>query len=231
MEHDANLRKVLQRAREVNLKLTPKKCKFRLDQVPYVWHLFTKEGLKPDEAKVKAIREMPSPDSPEALRRFLGMINYLHKFISNLSDKTAPLRQLLRNDIHWIWEDPQQQAFEALKSDISQAPVLKFFNHSKPVIRCLLMPLRVVLVLFACRMGTLWPMPRALSRKLNLDMRKSRKNSSLQHLHARSFMISSMVEKPSLKLTTSLLLQLSTSLFIPHPPVCNVCCYSFRGTI
>ena len=132
VEHDANLRKVLQRAREVNLKLTPKKCKFRLDQVPYVGHLFTK-GLKPDEAKVKAIREVPSPDSPEALRRFLGMINYLHKFISNLSDKTAPLRQLLRNDIHWIWEDPQQQAFEALKSDISQAPVLNFFNHSKPV--------------------------------------------------------------------------------------------------
>ena len=120
-------------AREVNLKLTPKKCKFRLDQVPYVGHLFTKEGLKPDEAKVKAIREMPSPDSPEALRRFLGTINYLHKFISNLSDKTAPLRQLLRNDIRWIWEDPQQRAFEALKSDISQAPVLKFFNHSKPV--------------------------------------------------------------------------------------------------
>ena len=61
------------------------------------------------------------------------MINYLHKFISNLSDKTAPLRQFLRNDRHWTWEDPQQQAFKALKSDISQAPVLKFFSHSKPV--------------------------------------------------------------------------------------------------
>ena len=64
--HDANFRKVLQRARKVNLKLTPKKCKFHLDQVPYVGHLFTKEGLKADEAMVKAIREMPSPDSPEA---------------------------------------------------------------------------------------------------------------------------------------------------------------------
>ena len=128
VEHDANLRKVLQRAREVSLKLTPNNSKFRLDQVFYVGHLFTKEGLKPDEAKVKAIKEMPSPDSPEALRQFLGMINYLHKFINNLM--TAPLRQLLRNDIHWTWEDPQQQAFEALKLDISQAPVLKILNHS-----------------------------------------------------------------------------------------------------
>ena len=64
VEHDANLRKVLQRVREVNSKLTPKKCKFRFDQVPYVGHLFTREGLKPDEVKVKAIKEMPSPDIP-----------------------------------------------------------------------------------------------------------------------------------------------------------------------
>ena len=71
-----NLRKVLQRRREVSLKLTLKKCKFRLDQVPYVGHLFTKEGLKPDEAKVKAIKEIPPSDNPEALYRLLGMINY-----------------------------------------------------------------------------------------------------------------------------------------------------------
>ena len=43
---------------------------------PYVGHLFTKEGLKRDEAKVKAIKEILPPDSPEALHRFLGMINY-----------------------------------------------------------------------------------------------------------------------------------------------------------
>ena len=59
-----------------SLKLTPKKCKFRLDQVAYVGYVYTKEGLKPDEAKVKAIKEIPPPDSPEALHRFLGMINY-----------------------------------------------------------------------------------------------------------------------------------------------------------
>ena len=133
VEHDANLKKVLERAREVDLKLCPKKCKFRLDQVSYVGHQFTKGGLKPDEAKVTAIKEMPSPDSPEALRRFLGMINYLHKFISNFSEKTAPLHELLRNDIHCNWEVPQQRAFEALKADISQPPVLKFFDPSKPV--------------------------------------------------------------------------------------------------
>ena len=57
-------------------------------------------------------------------------------------------------------------------------------------------------------------MPYALSRKPNLDSRRSRKNCSLCHLHGRNFTISFMVEKPSLKPTRSLLLQLSTSLFI-----------------
>ncbi|CAL9702176.1 unnamed protein product [Knipowitschia caucasica] len=63
-EHDANLKKVLDRAREINLKLNPRKCKFRLDQVCYVGHLFTKEGLKADPAKTEAISKMLSLKIP-----------------------------------------------------------------------------------------------------------------------------------------------------------------------
>ena len=54
------------------MKLSPKKCKFCLNQVSYAGHQFTNGGLKPDEAKVAAIKEMPTPDGPEALRQFLG---------------------------------------------------------------------------------------------------------------------------------------------------------------
>jgi len=131
-DHNVNLKKVLERVQEVGMKLAPKKCKFRLNQVSYV-HQFRNDGLKPDEAKVAAIKEMPTSDGPEALRRFLGRTNYLHKFISNFSEKTAPLRELLRNDVHWRWEPAQQQAFDALKADISQPPVLWYFDPSKPV--------------------------------------------------------------------------------------------------
>jgi len=136
-DHDVNLKKVLERTREVGVKLALKKCKFRLNQVSYVGHQFTNCGLKPDEARVAAIKEMPTPDGPEALRRFLGMTNYLHKFISNFSEKTAPLHELLRNDAHWSWKPAQQQAFDALKANISQPPVLRYFDPSKPVCRCL----------------------------------------------------------------------------------------------
>ena len=87
--------------------------KFRLNQVSYVGHQFT-NWLKPDESKVPVIKQMPTLDGPEALRQFLGMTNYLHTFISNFSEKTMLLSELLRSDVHWSWEPAQQQAFEAL---------------------------------------------------------------------------------------------------------------------
>ena len=74
-EHDENLRKVLDKACKVRLKLNPQKCKFQLKEV------FTEHGLRPDPAKIQAIVDfLPSEDKVE-LQRFHGMINYLGKFI------------------------------------------------------------------------------------------------------------------------------------------------------
>ncbi len=114
-EHNENLRKVLNRARQVNLKLNPQKCKFRLKEVSYVDHLFTERGLKPDPTKIQAITEMPLPKEKNALQSFLGMANYLGKFIPNFSELAAPLRQLLHRDVAWCWSQHQQEAFYMLK--------------------------------------------------------------------------------------------------------------------
>ncbi|KAF7647812.1 hypothetical protein LDENG_00166280 [Lucifuga dentata] len=76
-EHDKNLKKVLDSARRVKLRLNPKKCKFRLSEVSYVGHLFTDKGLKADPSKITAIKEIPTPEDKPALQRFLG------KFIPN----------------------------------------------------------------------------------------------------------------------------------------------------
>ena len=83
-----NLKRVLDRVRKVNLRLNPLKCKFWLTEVTYVGHVFTSEGLKADPDKITAITEMPVPEDITALQRFLGMINYLGKFVPNLSELT-----------------------------------------------------------------------------------------------------------------------------------------------
>lgn len=132
-EHNANLKSVLDRARQINLRLNCLKCKFRLDQVCYVGHIFTKEGLKADPAKTVAITNMPVPQDVPAVQRFLGMVNYLGKFIPNLSEIAAPLRQLTHKDTAWCWFPQHQQAFDRLKSCLSSSPVLSYYDVSKPV--------------------------------------------------------------------------------------------------
>ena len=71
MEHDTNLEKVLKRLREINLKLAPRKCKYKLQEIPYIGHVLSKDGLKPDPRKVQAITEMPEPENTTDLLRFM----------------------------------------------------------------------------------------------------------------------------------------------------------------
>ncbi|KAL0198149.1 hypothetical protein M9458_006689 [Cirrhinus mrigala] len=100
-EHDDNLERVLELARQVNLRLNPLKCKFRLNEVSYVGYVFSSDGLHADPSKIKAISEMPETTNATSLQRFLGMVNYMGKFIPNLSDISAPLRQLTHKDTVW----------------------------------------------------------------------------------------------------------------------------------
>lgn len=78
-------------------------------------HLLTSEDLKADPSKVEAILEMPSPSDVKRLKRFLGMVNYLAKFLPLLPDMTEPLRRLEDKEIECCWLEQQQKAFDTVK--------------------------------------------------------------------------------------------------------------------
>ena len=65
--------------------------------------------------------------------RFMGMIQYVAKFIPNLAEISAPLRILLENKTQWHREEKQKESFQKLKSLVASAPILKFFDVNKPV--------------------------------------------------------------------------------------------------
>ena len=132
-QHDVRLRQVLDRCRECNLKLNREKCHFRVSEVHYVGHVLSADGVKPDPQKVEAIIAMPTPANREDLQRFLGVVTYLSKFIPNMSQKSAALRQLLQKDVEWSWGQVEEDTFTCLKTSISSAPVLKFFDPKEPV--------------------------------------------------------------------------------------------------
>ena len=114
-DHDKNLIALLERCREKNIKLNPKKLQLRKQEVPYIGHLLTPDDLKPDPDKVKVIEEMPTPTEKQSLKRLLGMITYLAKFVPSLSDVTEPLRRLLDRDVEWHWDHVHENALTQVK--------------------------------------------------------------------------------------------------------------------
>ena len=92
-EHNHRLEQVLERSRKAGRKLNRSKIKIMTPDVPYIGHVLTSYGLKPDPSKVRAVEEMPSPADKPALLRFLGMVNYMSKFIPNLANLIQPLRE------------------------------------------------------------------------------------------------------------------------------------------
>lgn len=132
-EHDERLKKVLERARQCDLKLSKSKCQFRRDEVEYVGHIISKDGLKPDPEKVRAVKMMKKPENKKDLQTFLGFITYLSKFLPNMSDVSAPLRILLEEKNEWFWEKEQEESFSKLKDMATNAPVLVYYDPKQPL--------------------------------------------------------------------------------------------------
>ncbi|XP_052750709.1 uncharacterized protein LOC116413695 [Galleria mellonella] len=133
-EHDARLEKLLQRAKEIGIRFNKEKCKFNVKEVTYLGHVFDERGMRPDSAKVKAVVDMPIPKDRKGLERFLGMVNYLSKFIPNYSENVVVLRALLKKDVEWVWGPEHTNAVNKLKCLITSAPVLALYSNRLPIV-------------------------------------------------------------------------------------------------
>ena len=115
----------------VNLKLNFDKVRVRKQQVPYVGHIISAEGLKPDPEKVSAMKEMPPPTTKEDVLRFLGSIQYLAKFLPMVAEVETPPRELTKRDVLFHWDAPQAEAFQRLKDLCCTAQVLAYYDVKK----------------------------------------------------------------------------------------------------
>ncbi|KAK2727616.1 hypothetical protein QYM36_008187 [Artemia franciscana] len=116
-EHDVNTRAALTRARERTVKLNKAKCILKSESIPYFGHVISKDGIHPDPNKVNALKEMPRPRNREELQTLLGMLNYLSRYIPNLSFQNEPLRTLSKQH-KFVWEEVHDNAFDTIKKSI-----------------------------------------------------------------------------------------------------------------
>ena len=79
--HLEHLTKVFACLREANLKLNPKKCKFMSEEVEYLGHIVTPQGLKPNQTNLDAVKEFPIPTNLKQLRQFLCLTSHHQRFM------------------------------------------------------------------------------------------------------------------------------------------------------
>ena len=125
------LRQVILTLDEVNMKMNPRKCFFGMDELEYLGHRVSKEGIKPAESKVQKIKEYQPPRSVTQLRSFLGLAGYYRNFVENFAKNANPLFKLLKQNQEFVWDDACQKAFEYLKNALISEPVCVHYDEKK----------------------------------------------------------------------------------------------------
>ena len=114
-QHKKELKEVLTRLENAGYRLSGNKSEFFKSEIEWIGHKIDQNGIRPLQDKLMAIKNMKQPNNEKELKSFLGAIQYLSKYIDNLSAQTDSLRQLLKKDNEWIWTEEHTAAFENLK--------------------------------------------------------------------------------------------------------------------
>jgi hypothetical protein len=93
--------------------------------------IIDKQGLRPNEKKVKAIQTICSPKNPHDIKVFMGLINYYRGFIPKCSDLAAPINQLLQKGVEFHWTPTHEECFVRLKEALAQDCLRNHFDSSR----------------------------------------------------------------------------------------------------
>ncbi|XP_054811516.1 uncharacterized protein LOC129312805 [Prosopis cineraria] len=132
--HVGVLRKLFGRLREYRLRLNPNKCIFGALSGKLLGFIVSRKGIEVDPDKVRAIREMPSPQTEKEVRSFLGRLNYIARFIANLTATCEPMFKLLKKNCKGTWDDDCQKAFDKIKDYLLNPPILVPPSPDRPLI-------------------------------------------------------------------------------------------------
>ena len=152
-EHLKRLNSVFERLDEAGLKLKPSKCNFLQDEVKYLGHLVSKDGIRTDPSKIEALQKWPVPTSTQDVCRFIGFAGFYRRFIPDFSKVAKPLHDLLKgvsskrckrkslsqrksptnSSVPFRWTG-EHEAFQKLINLLSSTPVLAFADFNLPFI-------------------------------------------------------------------------------------------------
>lgn len=124
IDHVRDLRNFFERLRKYNLKLNPAKCAFGVPSGKLLGFIVSRRGIELDPSKIKSIRELPPPKTRTEVMSFLGRLNYVSRFIAQLTTTCEPIFKLLKKDAAIKWTSECQNAFEKIKEYLANPLVL-----------------------------------------------------------------------------------------------------------
>ena len=124
-DHIDRLDEVFGCMKRAGLKCKPSKCEILRDSIKYLGRMVDRHGVRPDPEAVEAVLTWKAPRTDTQLMSFLGFANYYREFIKGYADKVYPMQKLMRNKgKKFEWNDEAQVAFENIKRELCEAPVL-----------------------------------------------------------------------------------------------------------
>ncbi|XP_070005890.1 uncharacterized mitochondrial protein AtMg00860-like [Nicotiana sylvestris] len=123
-DHVCDLKKFFERLRRYDFKLNPAKCAFGVPYGKLLSFIVIRKGIELDPSKIKSIRDLPPPKNKKEVMSLLGRLNYISRFIAQLTTTCEPIFKLLKKDAGVRWIDDCQKAFDKIKDYLSKHPIL-----------------------------------------------------------------------------------------------------------
>ena len=133
-EHIQNLNAVFQRLHQSGLRLKPSKCSFFKEQVQYLGHIISRDGVATDPEKTAKVATWPVPTCKRETQQFLGFANYYRRFIKDFAQLARPLHRLTEKTAPFTWNGECQTSFDQLRKCLCSAPVLAYPDFSRAFI-------------------------------------------------------------------------------------------------
>ena len=100
------------------------KCAFFRQEIHYLGHIISGDGVSVDPSKIRAIMDWPAPTSVTEVRSFMGLVGYYRCFIAGFSRLAQPITSLQRKGKKFEWIEKCEGAFQELKRALTSASIL-----------------------------------------------------------------------------------------------------------
>ena len=132
-EHLKFLQQIFAKFRQYKLRLHPAKLRFAMSSVNFLGYHLGQKGYSVDTSRTSVVQNYPRPRNAREIKRYLGLTNFYRRLIRNYSKRAAPLRQLLGQNVKFVWGEAQETAFCDLRDALCRPPILGFPDRNKPL--------------------------------------------------------------------------------------------------